>query len=449
MNKQNIIAMALIGALFFVWPVPHTVSVRDFLLLANLLVFGYFAWARGGLRGSLPILSAPLLMLAGLTAWMYIVAFFISPETGWTLDEIGSQWIRALLALLIGALVATAVRDNTRFTRGVLTLLFAVLVVHILYVDLQAVWELLAPGSFDRVPGLTEGPDKSNYLTNVLFGFLLVELFFRAVYMRRILPLSHAIFAAVLALAAVSVTAEGTRNGMITLMLMLLLLGWFYLHERRARLNKRALSAVIAAMMVIVLGGIVLVTTARQSSNLNELIDTIPIGWDTKHYKTWQENDPNVWPKLPNGKTVDPSLYLRIAWLREGLELVRDHPLGIGFGREAFGHGLMAKYGQGSGHSHSGLLDMAIGLGIPGALLWLGFFASLASVVRRQYRAKGNYAALLLLLLLIDYGGRMVLDSVIRDHMLQQFMFLVGMTAVMMLTEAKAIDSGKPIRTDG
>ncbi len=442
MNKLNVIAIVLISALFFVWPVPHTVSVRDLLLLANLLVFGYLARSRGGLRGALRELSAPLLVLAGLTAWMYFVAFFISPETGWTLDELSSQWLRALLALLIGALVATTARDDFRFTRRVLAALLGVLVLHILYVDLQAMKELLTPGSFLRTPGLTEGPDKSNYLTNVLFSFLLSELFFRVVYERRVLPLSRAGFVAALVLAAASVFAEGARNGMITLVLMLVLLVWFYLRQRRAHLNKLALSAGIAAMLAIVLGGTALVVTARQSSSLNELIDTIPIGWDTEHYKAWQEGDPAEWPKLPNGKTVDLSLYLRIAWLKEGLQLVRDHPLGIGFGRDAYGHGMKAKYGQGTGHSHSGLLDMAIGLGIPGALLWLGFFASLAVVAGRQHHAKENYAALLLLLLLTDYGVRMVLDSVIRDHMLQQFMFLAGLAAVMMVAEGPA--KGKP-----
>jgi O-antigen ligase len=164
------------------------------------------------------------------------------------------------------------------------------------------------------------------------------------------------------------------------------------------------------------------------------LAGTVSIAWDTEHYKAWQDNGRDGWPKLPSGERVDDSAYQRIAWLKEGLLLFKEHPYGIGFGRDAFGHGLKAKYGQGGGHSHSGLLDMAIGLGIPGVLLWLVFFSSLASVAGRQYRANRNYAALLLLLLLTDYGARMVLDSVIRDHMLQQFMFLAGLAAVMMVT---------------
>ena len=431
MKKIEIVSLVLLGLLFFVWPVPHTVSARDLLLASNLLVFSYLAWRKGWPRDVTHALSVPGAILLALTAWMYMVAVFIFPESIWTLGEIESQWWRAVVALLIGAFVATAARGNSRFTQGVFAVLLVALVAHVLYVDFQAARGLLAPGPLERMAGLTEGPDKSNYLTNVLFGFLLAELFFRVVYKKRVLPLSHAVFAAVLALAAASVFAERTRNGIITLVLMLLLLGWFYLRERRDRLNKLVISASVIAMFAVTLGGLGLVVTARQSSSLNNLIDTVPIAWDTEHYKAWQQADPGSLPELPSGETVDLSVYLRIAWLKEGLLLVRDHPLGIGFDRNAFGHGLKAKYGRGVGHSHSGLLDMAIGLGIPGALLWLGFFASLAAIAWRRHRASGNYAAILLLLLLVDYGVRMVLDSVIRDHMLQQFMFLAGLAAVL------------------
>ncbi len=437
MKTIEMVGLVFLGLLFFVWPVPHTVSVRDLLLVSNLLVFGGLAWSRGSWRYALRGLSPPIITLAGLAAWMYFVAFVISSETAWSLDEIASQWVRGFAALSVGALVALAARGNLRLAQGAFAVLLAALAAHIIYVDFQAVQGLLAPGSLDRMAGLTEGPDKSNYLTNVLFSFLLAELFFRGVYKKRVLPLANTVFAAVLALAVISVFAERTRNGIVTLVLMLLLLGWFYLRERRDRLNKLAISASVVAMFVIALGGVGLVVTARQSSSLNELIDTIPIAWDTEHYKAWQEENSENWPKLPNGQAVDISLYQRIAWFKEGLLLVREHPFGIGFGRNAFGHGLKAKYGKGSGHSHSGLLDMAIGLGIPGALLWLGFFASLAAIAWRRSRAGENYAAILLLLLLLDYGVRMVLDSVIRDHMLQQFMFLAGLAAVLTVAPAK------------
>jgi hypothetical protein len=74
MPLAPIAGLVLLGLLFFIWPVPHSVSLRDFLLTANLLVFGYLAWKRGGSAAALRELALPALILAGLTLWMYVVA---------------------------------------------------------------------------------------------------------------------------------------------------------------------------------------------------------------------------------------------------------------------------------------------------------------------------------------------------------------------------------------
>jgi O-antigen ligase len=432
MKRLEIAALALLGLLFFVWPMPHTVSVRDLLLVLNLCLFGYLAWRRGWPRQSFRQLLLPASALAALTAWMYLVAFFISPETSWSLDEISSQWIRALLALSAGALVAIAVKKESGLVQKTLFVIFVALMLHVVYVDLEALNIWLHDQNLERLAGLTEGPDKSNYLTNLLFCFLLTESFSRIFHKKRTLPFGDGILTAALALAVISMIVERTRNGIIVLVLMLLALGVLYLLEQRKRLKKTAIMGGIAAMLMVVIVGLGLVVAARQSLTLNNLVATVSIAWDTEHYKAWQNDGRDGWPMLPTGETVDTSAYLRIAWLKEGLLLFQAHPCGIGFGRNAFGHGLKAKYGAGGGHSHSGLLDLAIGTGVPGTLLWLGFFVSLMRLAWKRSRTAHNHAAILLMLLLLDFGARMFMDSIIRDHMLQQFMLLVGFTSVIM-----------------
>jgi O-antigen ligase len=435
MKKLEIAALALLGLLFFVWPMPHTVSVRDLLLALNLCLFGYLAWRRGWPRQSFRQLLMPASVLAALTAWMYLAAFFISPETSWSLDEISSQWIRALLTLSAGAVVAIAVKKESALLQKTLFVIFVALMLHVLYVDLEALNIWLHDQNLDRLAGLTEGPDKSNYLTNLLFCFLLTESFSRIIHKKGTLPFGNGILTAALALAVISVIVERTRNGIVTLMLMLLAFGALYLLMQKDRLKKSTLFAAVGATLLITIGGLALVTTLRQSPGMDNLIGTIPIAWDTEHYKGWQDEKKYGLPVLPNGETVDTSLYMRVAWFKQGLLLICDHPLGIGFGRNAYGHGMKAKYGEGAGHSHSGMLDFAIGTGVPGALLWLGFFVSLAVLAYRHIRAASNYAAALLFFLLLDFGVRMFLDSIIRDHMLQQFLFLAGLAAVMMTFE--------------
>ncbi len=449
MRKLETAGLLLLGLLFFVWPISHTATLRDLLLVLNLALFGYLAWQKGWPGKVLWKLSLPAAILLVMTLWMYVVAFIISAETAWSLGEIHSQWWRALVALLIGVCAALTARQNPRFGQKIWLVLFAVLMLHILYVDFVTVVEWLTPGPDERVEGLTGGPDMSSYLTNMLFGFLLAELFYRTVYKKRALPVHRAFLAMAWVLALISVFGELTRNAVVTLVFMVLLLGVLYLSGQRGRLKRSFLFAGAGLMFLVVLVGVGLVATARESSSLGNLMATVPIAWDTEHNKAWQDPNRYDWPKLSNGETVDTSMYQRIAWLKEGLMLVREHPLGVGYGRNAYGHGMKLKYGAGYGHSHSGLLDIMIGIGIPGGMLWIAFIASLVFLSYKRAWTSQNYAAVLLFLLLLDYGARTLLDSIQRDHMLQQFMFLAGLAAVMMATQVKANDPDKPTRTDG
>jgi O-antigen ligase len=434
MKKLEIVGLVLLGLLFFVWPIPHTVSLRDILLALNLFFFGYLAWQREWPRAMFRSLFAPAFMLVILTMWMYLVAYLVSPESSWSPDEISSQWIRGLIALITGVLVAVAVRTKSDFKQKALLAIFIALLLHVLYVDLEAMNIWLHDQNLERLGGLTGGPDKSNYLTNLLFCFLLAESFLRILHKKRALPFGNGILTTAIAVALASVLAERMRNGVAVLALLLLVLGAFYLFERRKRLKKSVLLAGVFVLLVITLGGLGLAATAKQSTSLKNLIETVPIAWDTEHYKGWQDEKKYGLPVLPSGETVDPSAYMRIAWFKQGLLIIGEHPLGIGFGRNAYGHGLKAKYGEGTGHSHSGLLDLAIGIGVPGTLLWLGFFVSLMRLAWKRFRATHSHAAILLMLLLLDFGVRMFLDSIIRDHMLQQFMLLVGFASVIMMS---------------
>lgn len=434
MKKIEIAGLALIGLLFFIWPTSHTVSLRQLLLITNLLLFGYIYWRQKLQPKNLSALYVAMGLLLALTGWMYLVAFLMAPDTVWSLSEIQSQWWWALAALIVGGLGALHGRHAPRFLQALLLVLFIALLVHVVYVDFEMIINLWGSAPLERVSGLTEGPDKSNYLTNSLFGFLLTEIFCRTIYRQRVLPISMKLLIVVLALTVISVFAERMRNGMATLVLMLLVLGSLYLIEQRMRLKKTTALIFVSLLLAMLLGGLGFAATLRGPTSLKNIIDTLPVAWDTERNKAWQDEKKYGLPKLANGESVDSTAYMRIAWLKQGLLLVADHPFGIGFGRNAYGHGMKAKYGEGAGHSHSGLLDLTIGIGIPGSVLWLAFLFSLWLLAWRHYRAAPNYAAVLLMLLLIDFGARMLVDSVIRDHMLQQFMFLVGLTVVIAVT---------------
>jgi O-antigen ligase len=221
-------------------------------------------------------------------------------------------------------------------------------------------------------------------------------------------------------------------------MLMGLLFVVLYYRRNRARIGKPALAAVGA----LVVAGVALSAYLGVHSDprWRSFQETIPIALDTRTHKAWLDVEKYPLPRLSNGRPVRESNYLRIAWLKEGSLLVLEHPLGVGFGREAFEVGLRQKYGEGRGYTHSGILDLAIGAGIPGAVLWLGFLGTLfLAAWRRSASGPHGYHSLLLVFLVADFGSRMFIDSIIRDHMLQQFLFLVGLVSVMMCLERESL----------
>jgi O-antigen ligase len=272
-------------------------------------------------------------------------------------------------------------------------------------------------------------------MTNMLFCFLFAELVYRFVNKRRALPVNNIVLGSMLAAALASVFIERMRNGIIVLALLLLAAGLLSLFALRTRLRKTALVTATVALFLVAIGGLGVATAIKpMAPNFKDLVASVSIAWDTERYTAWRD-DKQAPPVLPSGETIDTSVYQRIAWFKQGLLIAKEHPLGVGFGRNAFGHGLKAKHGEGGGHSHSGLLDLAIGTGVPGIILWLGFLASLGYLAWKQYRHTRSFAALLLMLILLDFSARMVVDSIIRDHMLQQFMFLAGLAAVLTVAE--------------
>jgi hypothetical protein len=437
-TKLDVVGLAILAALFVVWPIPRTFSIRDSLLLLGCVAF--IALTRRVHRQvpvSLGTTFYPTALLAALTLWMFMVALWISNEATWSLNEIRGQWLKALVSYALGLLIALSVSRNAALSTYVVLGIVTILLFHILYVDFAGVYAWLIGAIKMRAGGLTSGPDKSSYLTNILFAFLFAEVLIR--WRRRIrwLPVSNVLLYAATIATVISVFAERARNGLLALTAMLIVMMFLAIRLGPSTQKRSYAFAFIAALVLGVSLALAAVSFKPRSNTLTVLA-TIPIATDTSTHKAWLDAHKYPFPILPNGKLVDKSAYLRVAWFTEGSKMLLENPLGRGFGRNAFGHGLQEKYGEGGGHSHSGLLDFAVGVGVPGTLLWLGFLVSLILIARRELDGERAAYAIALLFLVVDFSTRMMIDSIIRDHMLQMFLFLAGLLAVLTTTRGTA-----------
>ena len=432
--------LVLLTALMAVWPLQHSIALR-YLLLGLGLIWSATGWLAYGSKreaGRLPWLA--LLALLLLTVWMYLGAFGWALDRAKTLSEIGGQWLVPLSSFAIGLSAAYLLPDQRRLLARLLFIVLAVNVWALVGLDLVH-W--LQDGSLMRRYGGLESAnifvnndsmDKANYLTNMYFAFLLAELVLRRAGRRGVVGLGYAAIALFFAVGLVASYIQDMRNGTVALALMVLLTVALLIsvapRERRGR--ELAVAAAVLLLGVAFVGYIV-----SHQPRWRSLAATLPIALDTQHNREWLTGG---LPKFPDGATVDESNYQRIAWAKEALHVLAVYPLGVGFQRQAFGYGVDAIYhtdvGRGK-HSHSGILDFADGVGIPGLLLWIMFVVSVWISALLAFRKRIVAPAAIVLLIVFDYSARSVVDSILRDHMWQQFMFLTGFFASWSVIEAK------------
>ncbi len=428
----------LLGFLFFIWPVPGTISVRDISIFLLFIIFLYSAFRNRPLYLKTRELAPPFVILAVLTGWILLEALFISTETAWSLREITGQWLMPIGVFVTAALAAVSAEKGTFFKGStVMTMLFLILLAHILYVDLYAIYMFARTSVFPSfVAGLTGGKDKNSYLSHFLLMILCVEIYFRTRQKKGCLPINSTMLCLALLLTLFSNYLAGVRNGTVGAVMLLFAFILLYYFKSDRSPGKLALISSVIVLLLLFGYASSISPKSEQRHRWKTLLETVPLALDTQNNKAWLNPNKYPYPKMKNGEPVAGSNYERIAWIKEGVVLITENPLGVGFGRNAFAHAVKRKYASDDvivAHSHSGIVDFGVGTGVPGLLLWVLFIGYLMLRSIEEFRNRGSYYGLLLFFITADFALRSLVDSILRDHMLQMFMFFAGLLYVLML----------------
>ncbi len=443
LNKERVIyaGFVFLAILMFFWPIPRTIAVRNIAMVMSVVVFAYLFFQNNMYRFVLSDAQKKVFYILGAsTLWFYFQAIVVSSETAWALKEL-MQWASALVCFGLGFLVANI--DDKRAKIAFFILLGAIFI-HIFYIDLFAVKHFVSnQGIFPaRLDGLTEGPDKANYITNWALAFVGTEIYFRVVKNKKIIPIDSFLLGVVFVLAIASSYFETMRFGFVGLAFTFI--GFIFLYILAAGSISIAKKSVIFVLSTAIFIFFMYIGY-KSDSRWQSVEETAIVAMDTKGYKAWLDWDKYPKPILSTGEQVNHSNYMRPAWIKEGLILISENPLGVGYGRNAFGHALKAKYGEGGGHSHSGIIDLGIGTGIPGMALWVLFLGALVYYGFSSFKKHGSYFGMALFFIASGFFFRMIVDSVIRDHMLEQFMFLAGFLLTMSAREIDAKNSASEV----
>lgn len=444
-------AQLTVFLLLIIWQIPGTIGLRYALLGLLLPMSMALCFWKSQSSSRLNVRKAPLFWLILLTGWIMVVIGLWGVDTALSWKEFRGQWLSALCAGLIGGFLAgAALRDSWSRIQSLIMTVFWVLFVQVLLHDLLGAvyWATTGEMPFRQAPvlylpdlvgALTQGkpwldtfsghsPDKFSYVNNTLAALLVAEVSQRLLCKNRWLACSTATL--VLGFAAMLLCSYWLqmRNGNVGLLLLLVLASLMLAIRMFQRIGP--IPVIVGALGVMIglsaLGYVML----RSDARWQKLVQTIPVALDTETHRVWLLRD-NNYPLMADGETVDISAYERLAWGKEGVKLIADNPMGTGYNRNAFGDGVDRKYEQQGkargGHAHSGVVDFAIANGIVGLGLWLCFLVSIFYAGWQAFRGNQVALGLTIMFLVSGFAGRSIVDSNIRDHVLQQFLFMVTM----------------------
>ncbi|HTY99299.1 MAG TPA: hypothetical protein VMB75_05665, partial [Rhodocyclaceae bacterium] len=341
------VTVAIATLLMFVWYVPGTTALRLALALV-LLALLLWQGRRVGLGATWRAHRSLWLLYLALTAWIVAEALAFGVSQDIVMHEIRGQWLRSGLMGLAGFLLAGVFA--ARHPRGGPLLVAAVasaLVVHVAVHDLYGLWHWVKDGSlpFQQTP-LTANYASTSFLTNLLMSLLCAETMVRLLFGHRYLPVAGRWLALLMVLCVFATYSAGARNGTAGFLVLLLSCAAVGLYSRRRALNLPALAG-IALVALAALGSFGWLAF-KADPRWQTLAETVPIALDTEHNTAWRQAgdfpDGAGLPRLADGRPVGHSNYMRIAWAKEGSLALLGHPLGVGFGRDAFGRAMRLTY---------------------------------------------------------------------------------------------------------
>jgi hypothetical protein len=286
-------------------------------------------------------------------------------------------------------------------------------------------WLLGFTGSLpDFFEGIFDHKANITYVNAITASLLLADIFPTS-QPGKILGLGRRAWIVCFVLVLVTTYMSGARNGIVTLLFLILLTGAFQLRGHW-RLSKWRVWVLVGALMTF----LVVATLAMIKTDVRwtRFLATVPVAWDIDKNHSWIDIKKFPPPPAADGGPVEDTAYERISWTRYAIRLVAEHPFGTELSRNAFRNLVAEKFGETrAAHSHNGYLDLALSVGLPGLFLLTAFLVALIWQGYKAYFPGRQDAGLPLLFLAAGFAVRAFLDSTLRDHILEEFMFFAGL----------------------
>lgn len=371
-------AMACIFALHWTFTMlPHTVGIRSISFAVGAILGAYII--AKNYRLLFQKNAAPIWLIFLLFVWMTIHLLFIGKNYELQIAEYLSLWKRAALGCIfaIGFGVAVAQNNKSRdWWIVVLGLCSPPIIYFVKYIatHLLPVIGFKAPFFLMLFNGAAEFyVAKISYvffclpLLAIAIGMLSVNI--KRVSVDRASYVGEQWFWILVVMFVFGVfMCENIKNGIIYSAVLIVVFMISVLKNGLHRLSRSNLKIIA----VILLAGIIFVFhNIRSNSSWGTLLADYEIASQVSPDVVWKTQD-SYYPKNKYGVTVSVTNFDRIFYAATGLNLLENNLMGYGLVQSSFGHLAREQWPKAPLiQSHSGWLDLALGLGAPGVLLLL------------------------------------------------------------------------------
>jgi hypothetical protein len=387
--------------LYGIWAVPETILIRHVCLILGGLIGIYEIYVY---RDSLLKRAAlPIYLIAFLFIWAAIQYLFITPNPALQWEELTSIWKRTaigfIFALGFGLALAGQVQEayQGRGRRapywGLIYLGFMLpTLIYLLKWALTFKAQqlgIVAPEylklHYDSLPFYMP---KTVYVAFCLplFAISLGQIGLQ-IHEQQWRPWTLILNLSACAAVLFVFYAEKITNGVAYALMLIIIFCVAFLLRYRSRIRVRG--AIFILVLVASLAFFVF-DHVKKNDSWSTLFADLRVAVQVDRYEQWKFNGERGLPNNELGKMVSVKIYDRIAWGIVGAELLLKNPLGYGLIERSFGYLTKEQWPESKLHqNHSGWLDLALGLGLPGMALILG---ALAIALRRCIHSPGSIA---------------------------------------------------------
>ncbi len=370
------------GALLLViWPISGTIAFRNILLVLGCLTsLGWIYCVRPKI--SIQLVTIIIFLLA-IPLWMWLLYLFTPTDTVAQRYDLMGTWLRVKLAIIMAFGLGLMLRENSFFNLGLFTI-WSLLVITFFLWFLSDAWysQSLLLNDFRAffkykmaVVYFLMWPCLFSY--SILHGFYININFLLNLKIKIIFSLGAAVL--ILILCWIDFLAARSLNAVLIAGIAGLVLIIIIRVKIVRGLNIKwhhKLVAVCVTSIVIISPFSYYQYDRNNDKKFSYLLKDIQIAMQIENYASWQREPAHSGPRNPideSGRTIHESTYERVAWFVKGLQLLNEHPLGTGFTNLPFRYYMLQENPNSNvTKTHSGWLDFALGVGIPGLFaLWL------------------------------------------------------------------------------